>query len=228
MRKVTAEEIERLYDFTRKHYVEYHDVQTELVDHLASGMDTNWEKKPELSFEENLQREFKNFGVFGFSEVVEKKSRALEKRYFRLVWKEMKQQLGNPRVLASFLVTFAGILLMLKYVPPILLASIVFLGYGLLLYLMYTSSREWKRKKKKGEKIYLLEVFILNTGGYFSLSYIPFQLFYFSDLSWSEQWVHLAAALVFSILAFLLYICIYVFPRKRDQILREQYPELKF
>ena len=72
MRKVTAEEIKRLYEFTRKHYVEYYDVQTELVDHLASGMESSWEEEPELGFEENLQREFKNFGVFGFMEVVEK------------------------------------------------------------------------------------------------------------------------------------------------------------
>ena len=152
MRKVTAEEIERLYKFTRKHYVEYHDVQAELVDHLASGMESNWEKEPELSFEENLQQEFKSFGVFGFSEVVETKSRALEKRYFRLVWKEMKQQLGNPKILAAFLLTFSGILLLLKYVEPVLLVSVLFLSYGVLLYLMFTSSHELKRKKKKGGK----------------------------------------------------------------------------
>ena len=228
MRKATSEEIEQLYQFTRQHYVEYYDVQTELVDHLASSMEENWEKEPELSFEENLQREFKNFGVFGFMEVVEKKSRALEKRYFFLVWREIKQQLGNLRILAFFLLTFSAILLMLRYVHPILLATVVFLSYGLLIILMITSSRELKRKKRKGEKIYLLEVFILNTGGYFSLSYIPFQLFYFSDLTWSYLWVQLGAALVFSFLAFLLYVCLYVFPRKKDQILREQYPELKF
>ena len=228
MRKVTAEEIKRLYEFTRKHYVEYYDVQTELVDHLASAMDENWEKEPELGFEENLQREFKNFGVFGFMEVVEKKSRALEKRYFFLVWRVIKQQLGNLRILAFFLLTFSVILLMLRYGNPYVIAASAFLFFGILLYLMLKSSGELKRKKKKGEKIYLLETFILNTGVYFSLSYVPLQVLYHSGLDFSELWVQLLTALICTFLIFSLFVCFYLLPGKKEQLLREQYPEWKF
>ena len=34
--KLTEAHIEELYAFTRKKYVEHYDVQTELVDHLAT------------------------------------------------------------------------------------------------------------------------------------------------------------------------------------------------
>ena len=33
MKKLDKTQIDKLYKFTRRHYVEYYDVQTELVDH---------------------------------------------------------------------------------------------------------------------------------------------------------------------------------------------------
>ena len=41
--KLSAEQIERLYQFTRQHYVEYYDLQTELVDHLANAIEEQWQ-----------------------------------------------------------------------------------------------------------------------------------------------------------------------------------------
>ena len=49
--KLTAEQIEQLYVFTRQHYVEYYDLQTELVDHLANAIEQQWESNPKLTFE---------------------------------------------------------------------------------------------------------------------------------------------------------------------------------
>ena len=163
MRKTHPEEIEQLYEFTRRHYVEYYDVQTELVDHLASAMDANWEMEPGLSFEENLQQEFRKFGVFGFSQVVDKKRRALEKRYFRLIWKELKLQLGNPRSLIFVTGMFSAIMALLKLDMELLNLSLVSLYFCLLIYLTFVN-----------------------------------------------------------------YICFYVLPKRRGQILKEQYPELNF
>lgn len=58
--KLSLEQIERLYQFTRQHYVEYYDLQTELVDHLANAIESQWLENPKLSFEQALQVEFKN------------------------------------------------------------------------------------------------------------------------------------------------------------------------
>ena len=79
--KLSAEQIEKLYQFTRQHYVEYYDLQTELVDHLANAIEEQWQQNPKLSFEEALQIEFKKFGVFGFMDVVEQRQSALNKKY---------------------------------------------------------------------------------------------------------------------------------------------------
>lgn len=37
--KLSTEQIDYLYQFTRNHYVEYYDLQTELVDHLANAIE---------------------------------------------------------------------------------------------------------------------------------------------------------------------------------------------
>ncbi|PIE98900.1 MAG: hypothetical protein CR961_01445 [Polaribacter sp.] len=71
--KLTAEQIQDLYKFTRQHYVEHYDVQTELVDHLANDIEQICKEKPSLTFTEARDISFKKFGVFGFMEVVEQK-----------------------------------------------------------------------------------------------------------------------------------------------------------
>lgn len=49
MKKVSAPQIQQLYIFTQKHYVEWYDVQTELVDHLANGIENQWETNQNIS-----------------------------------------------------------------------------------------------------------------------------------------------------------------------------------
>ena len=64
--KISQIQIQNLYTFTRKHYVEYYDLQTELVDHLANDIEAMWKEQPQLSFEEAKTKAFKKFGVFVF------------------------------------------------------------------------------------------------------------------------------------------------------------------
>lgn len=70
--KLTEAQIEELYAFTRKKYVEYYDVQTELVDHLATSIEEKMSTS-NINFETALQQIYAQFGIFGFSELVEKK-----------------------------------------------------------------------------------------------------------------------------------------------------------
>ena len=88
--KLTTEQINQLYTFTRQHYVEWYDLQTELVDHLANAIEEQWQENPKLTFDQALQNEFKKFGVFGFMDVVEGKQRFLQKKYNQIVWSIVK------------------------------------------------------------------------------------------------------------------------------------------
>ena len=64
MQKIPENQIEKLYKFTRQHFLEWYDVQTELVDHLANGVEQQWDTKPNLSFDEAL-----NFDLYAATEL---------------------------------------------------------------------------------------------------------------------------------------------------------------
>ena len=96
--KLTKEQIQQLYSFTQQHYVEYFDVQTELVDHLANDIENIWSNKPAISFEEARTISFKKFGVFGFMDVVEARTNALYKKYWKLVWSYLLTFFKIPQI----------------------------------------------------------------------------------------------------------------------------------
>lgn len=82
---LTAVQIDQLYLFTRQHYVEYYDLQTELVDHLAHAIEAQMKESPTLTFDEALNLEFQKFGIFGYMDVVENRQAVLNKKYNGLV-----------------------------------------------------------------------------------------------------------------------------------------------
>jgi len=100
-KRLTNEHIEQLFAFTKKHLVEHYDVQIELVDHLANAIEAQWKENPDISFEDALQKEYKNFGIFGFSGLVEQKQSALQNHYWLIIKKEMITFFSVPKIIFS-------------------------------------------------------------------------------------------------------------------------------
>lgn len=101
MKKINEQQVELLFEFTRKHFVEYYDVQVELVDHLANGIEEQWLTQPNLTFDEALKIEFKKFGIFGFTDLVADKQSELSNYYYKLIWKEFKNFFNFPKVILT-------------------------------------------------------------------------------------------------------------------------------
>ena len=74
-------------NFAIKHFVYHYDLQVELVDHLASSIEEQWEINPELPFEEALKNTFKNLVFTDFSKIKEQKQKELQRKYNILLWK---------------------------------------------------------------------------------------------------------------------------------------------
>ena len=87
-RVLTSEEIEYLWGFVRKKYVDYYDVQVELVDHLASEIEHLLGQHQELTFEDALNQVYAAFGIFGFTEIVEQKVKSISRQGRIMWWKE--------------------------------------------------------------------------------------------------------------------------------------------
>lgn len=82
--ELTEEQVAQLFEFTRKHYVEYYDVQVELVDHLATSIESEIEKNPSLDFDAALSNVFSGFGIFGFDGIQKQKTNAVLKQQTKL------------------------------------------------------------------------------------------------------------------------------------------------
>jgi hypothetical protein len=227
MKKVTKKELERLYRFTREHYVVYYDVQTELVDHLANGIESQWQDDPKISFEQALQKEFRKFGVFGFSDVVEKRERAMGKRYHKLILKEIITVLKRPKVAVNLLLIFC----LSKFFLGMdngqnTYLSFIFIVFCILL--IFAGRRAVRRRKaKEGKKVFLFETMIENAGGYFSLVWIPFQLLNLMDAA-EAGYINWLMSFLIAFYALTSYVCFYRLPKNKDEILKKVYPEMKY
>lgn len=231
MKKVSPQQINRLFQFTDQHFVDYYDVQLELVDHLANAIEEQWQEDPNKDFETALQEEFKKFGVFGFLEVVEARQEAMQKRYHQLMWKEAKEFLKLPKVFitaACFIILFTiitripyGIFILVVLILPLI---VVFFST-----LFSRRKKEKATSKNNNRKPYLLESLILQAGQIGSYIALPIQIFIFiPNHLVSNFWVGIIYGVLLTAFTLVFYITLFLLPRKRDEILQDAYPELKW
>lgn len=226
--KLSKEQIQQLYIFTRQHFVEYFDVQTELVDHLANDIEQILTDKPTLSFEAAKMMSFKKFGVFGFMEVIEESSKALNKKYWKLVLEIFKNYFKLPQFL-SVLLIFATIYTSFLFVPDHRWIY-MFLGFGIAAFLLVRLIQLQKIKKqrfKKTNKKWLLEEYILNAGNIGAFGYLIFQIPINLKTQLDSVLLIIIASLFFTCYIIFTYIIAFVLPLKVEEILIKQYPEYK-
>ena len=224
--KLTSQQIDRLYQFTRQHYVEWYDLQTELVDHLANAIEQQWQENPKISFEDALQIEFKKFGIFGFMDVIAEKQVALSKKYKKFVWNELVTFFTLPKIILTVLFTiFFYYLFQYLFLKSLLDAfhlSIAFIGF---IFAFRINSKYQKYKKEKG-KVWYLEEMIKNYSFMLFFGYLPFQLGNsLLKFDFHSDWV-IGLLAVFSIVFYLwLFIIMYVIPSKAKIYLKATYKE---
>lgn len=231
--KITPEQIQLLYTFTKQHFVEYYDLQTELVDHLANAIEERWAENPKLDFDEALGREFKKFGIFGFSDVVEKRSMALSKKYFFLVLKHFKEFFRIPKIILTLFLIFMVYQLMV-FVPY---KNSVFIGSFVLIFLlaivkMVQSNKKYKTKVKTTGKKWMFEELLMRFGNFPLMFMLLFNILN-SMIRFASakpiQPENTTIILIFSavlvLLGMLSYVIFFVIPQKAEQYLAEHYPE---
>ncbi|MFI1772664.1 hypothetical protein [Thalassobellus citreus] len=224
--KLTDTEILQIYTFTQRHFVEWYDVQTELVDHLANGIEGQWESNPNLTFDEALKQEFKKFGVFGFSDVVEQKTNALESFYRKEVWKYLKEYFKLPKIiLTAFSVWFVFKIFKLFDNKEYVVVSLLVAAFCFYLFYVTKESLRIKKAQKQTGKKWLFESVIGQLGGFLQLLNIGI---YMPIINFDRQWDTLAQ-LSFSV-CFVVYILLFfvsvkvVSPKLKDKMSKE-HPE---
>jgi len=228
--KLTPLQIQRLYTFTRQHFVEHYDLQTELVDHLANGIEKRWEKNPKLSFDDALHLEFKEFGIFGFNNVIEKHNSTLSKKYYKIIFRFMREYIKLPKIigtLCAILVVFYSI----RHVEGSF--WMIISGYiALLLYILYKTisirSKYEERKEITGKRWKLQEMIALTGDTTIFMYNVPYVVLIMDFSFLHYYFVQLIMAILLVVLALLIYIVGVILPEKVEELLMETYPAYQF
>ena len=225
--KLTQTQINHLYQFTKQHYVEWYDLQTELVDHLANAIEEQWQQNPKLTFEDALQIEFKKFGVCGFLDVVEERRVALHKKYKKLVWKHFKTFFTLPKIIVTFIAVFILFKLLLLYDSTFIILISLFV---LLTFMFWFGVYKMFKNKKKHEKLtgkkWLFSENVSQAGSFGGLSFLPLQVaFHFYEKFHMSQSLALFISISIVCFGLLYYVCLYLIPSKAEEYLKATYPE---
>ncbi|WP_159949864.1 hypothetical protein [Polaribacter septentrionalilitoris] len=231
--KITQNHIKELYKFTRKHYVEYYDVQTELVDHLANDIEQIWEEHPNLSFEDARDKSFKKFGIFGFMDVVQAKERQMTKKYLKTILKFAKEWFQLPKIVLTISLLF-GFYQLQKLTSAYYVYAAVF-GVVILLEIivLIRNSRKLKKNYKETGKKWMFQK-IISINGIGNSALILFYLYDFilpdstKDFLLMGDFRKALSAILITFLVIFGYITLVVIPKKAEQLLQETYPEYKF
>jgi hypothetical protein len=230
-RKLTTEQIEELYVFCRKHYVPQYDLQIELVDHIASSIEEQWEAKPEIPFQEALNNTFGKFGIFGFSKIKDRKEKELQRKYRHLLWKYTLEFYRWPKALLTLALTLVLFTLIRLVHNPfwIILPYFGIVSDVIIYYMFWLYPRNFKIKVKEGMSFMVLDYlkdkqFIAGT-----VLQIPIQSVSISNSMdyhlLSHTWPALTISFLLVFLTVFLYVTLFILPSKVREHFTQQFPQ---
>ena len=230
--KLTPAQIDHLYLFTRQHFVEWHDLQSELVDHLANAIETQWHENSTLSFDEVLNVEFKKFGVYGFIDVIRKKQKAMNKKYNNWVWNHFKAFFELPKIIATALVIVALFyFLKFNYYNLEIIRTLFAIQLAIVFFVLIRRELN-KNKNVLNSKKWLLENTIYRCGNFAGFFYLPLYIVNSACNSITEI-NEISDYFLFGMSFFLVasglffYIILFEIPSKAQEYLEKTYPEYK-
>ena len=181
---LTKEEIEYLFIFCRKHYVQYYDVQVELVDHLANAIERELQDNADLKFNAALDKVYKSFGYGGFAALVKEKEKAAVSYSRKLFWTQFVKQFHWPAILTLLVVFMTCFtLLQLSNAKAISIVVIIVLLTAFLLLLIKSLSFA-QMLKRTGKKFVQF-----NSSGLVSLFMMPFNVLNIANFFLKDQWL---------------------------------------
>jgi hypothetical protein len=226
--KVDQAQIQELYAFTHQHFVAHYDLQTELVDHLCLGIEDQWKENPSLKFNEALNREFNKFGVFGFQEVIEERTKAMEKKYLAIIWHFFKEYITLPKIM--FTLFLIALCYTIFRILPTGIGFLVIFGicFIVAIWMLYKTFKYRKHLRVKPKR-WILEDLIFQQLGFSNSGLLPIYLCIWNldSESLQSEWLVLLISVVLPCFCLLFYIIGHIIPNKAEQLLEENYPEYK-
>lgn len=232
--KLSQDHIQDLFSFVRKHYVEHYDLQTELVDHLANGIEAQWQEYPERTYKDARLREFRKFGVSGFEKVVRKRRSAMSWRYFKIIIRFYKEYFRLPKIILTIVVT--GIVTYLFKLLPLShrydLILIFYFGLvGMLFFIHFKNRKNNELEMVKYGRKWMLKGQIYSYGSLINVfNLLPIMLnnpYFKKVIPVDNDLILIGFAFITVCISILMYVTIYIIPKRAEELLAETYPEYK-
>ena len=113
--KLTTEQIQQIDNYITACDIKWYDVKMELVDHFATSLEEKLEENPTLDFKQAIVNEHKSFSDQGFKKLLNTKTKAVEKQFYKQVFKHLKSFFKLPKIFISVSI-FYGLLLLMNLV----------------------------------------------------------------------------------------------------------------
>lgn len=157
---LTPEQIEAMYDFCYDHDVLEYEIQTELVDHLATAVENQLSENPETSFKEALiDYYYLNFGIDGFRKIVKSKRRSFRNQYDQLFLRFLGSFFQLPRIiltLALILTLFTSLHFLDQRRIILLFSASILVIYFIMFMAINIFTNRFKIKLEDNEKSFLI------------------------------------------------------------------------
>lgn len=224
-KELTQVQIDELFAFVRRKRVRYYDLQVELVDHLATGIEEIWEKEPKVPFERARDRIYKEFGIFGFAHVVDERIQAIHRQVWEEAYAFMRSTFTFPKIILTLTIPILLAQLLLVTANPFLLTtSLFFLFLAVVLYY------QWKKPPFRHKKVQFARTAgvrnalgVLGGFGQILLFYMPQWLDHLS--SYGIVFASLSGVLVYYVYVMLYALTVHADQRARED-LKKQFPRL--
>jgi hypothetical protein len=230
-RTITPEETEKLFAFCRQRFVYHYDLQVELVDHLGSSIEQQWNENPEISFEVALLNTFKKFGISGFSKIKVQKQKELARKYNRLLWKYFLEFYRWPKMLMTFAGTMAlfTLLRIVENIAWVIVPYFALLVIASMFYFYFVAPKKLKIQTVPNKKFMLLEYVNQIQLTVVLFSQTPIAAYNISRFlhvhSINQPWVLLLISFLIISLNIILYAQFFYVPEKIKEHFKEQFPE---
>ena len=110
--KLNKEQIAQIDNYIVACGIKWYDVRAELVDHFANSLENKLDENSSLDFKQAIINEHKKFSDCGFKKLLKTKIEAVEKQFYKQLFKHMKSFFKFPKIIISISVFFALTLIM--------------------------------------------------------------------------------------------------------------------
>lgn len=92
--KLSTAQLAEVKRFIQSRGIKYIDVQTEILDHVASAIEEKMDGNALLTFEDALKQTHASFGIFGFGSMEDAIIKGMNSRFRKIFWKNFSALLG--------------------------------------------------------------------------------------------------------------------------------------